>query len=134
MNDRYLVSMIVLFVFVATALAGCDDDDGDDGSHPDGIGNSCSEDADCEIGECYLGPGGGYCTTECENEGATISECPVDTVCKPIQGGQASCLLICGSESSCQDLDDRDDDYCPDGSSCVTVSETDYMACEPDPN
>lgn len=100
--------------------------------HADGIGNYCESDADCETGECYIGPGGGYCTTECANEGS-VDECPEDTVCKPIQGGARRCLLICGSESACDGHDDCDVEHCPDGSSCVNVSNTDHLACEPDP-
>lgn len=115
---------------------GCGDDDareGDPGGHPDGIGNKCDEDADCETDECYIGPGGGYCTTECADEGSE-DQCPLDTVCKPIQGGARRCLLICGSETACDGiLDECFDEYCPSGSSCVSVGNTSRHACEPDP-
>jgi hypothetical protein len=112
------------------AIACGDDHDGSD--HPDGIGNDCEHDDDCETGECYLGPGGGYCTTECDHEGS-VDECPEDTVCKPIQGGARRCLLICGSTSACDGHDDCEAEHCPDGSSCVNVSNTDHLGCEPDP-
>ena len=128
-----LAVLLGMLLTVGFFLVGCGDDSSSD-EHPEGIGNSCVEDADCEIGECYLGPGGGYCTTECENEGATTEECPTDTICKPIQGGPVRCLLICGSESSCDELEDCAEDYCPEGSSCVDISESDLNGCEPDPN
>ncbi|MFB6375785.1 MAG: hypothetical protein ABEN55_22340, partial [Bradymonadaceae bacterium] len=99
---------------------------------PSGVGNACESDEDCETGNCYQGPGGGYCTTECSGEG-NRDECPVDTVCKPIQGGSARCLLVCGSTSACDDTGDCGDAECPSGSSCVTVSNTDRRACEPKP-
>ena len=114
-------------------LPACSDDDagGGGGSHPDGIGNHCDEDGDCETNECYIGPGGGYCTSECTDEGSE-NQCPVDTVCKPIQGGARRCLLICGSDSAC-DFEDCEDQHCPSGSSCVSVGQTTHQACEPSP-
>ncbi len=116
------------------AVACGDDDDDDHQGHlnPEGIGNACDSDDDCDTDDCYLGPGGGYCTTECQDEGST-GQCPFDTVCKPIQGGPSRCLLVCGSESACDGIDRCSDDYCPDGSSCVSVDSTDLRACEPDP-
>jgi hypothetical protein len=108
----------------------CKDDERHE--HPEGIGNYCEQDADCPTDECYLGPGGGYCTSACAVEGDE-SECPEDTVCKPIQGGARRCLLICGSDSACDEHDDCQEDYCPDGSSCVDVGNTEHLACEPDP-
>jgi len=124
----------LLFVLIAIALlslglTACGDDDGGNSS---GVGNVCSEDDDCETGTCYLGPGGGYCTSPCSGEG-TVDACPEDTVCKPIQGGPERCLLVCGSESACND-GNCPDDFCPDGSSCVDIADTDLRACEPDPN
>ena len=74
---------------------------------------------------------GGYCTTECLDEGSE-SQCPLDTVCKPIQGGARRCLLICGSDSAC-DFSDCGTNYCPSGSSCVSVDNTTHQACEPEP-
>lgn len=125
--------MRILFLasclFLGLGFVGCGGGDG----QPDGVGNVCEEDADCMTGNCYLGPGGGYCTTECDNEGATDEECPVDTICKPIQGGPARCLLICGSETSCDGADNCADDFCPDGSGCVNVSDSEFDGCEPDP-
>lgn len=118
-------SFLGLGVLAATVLfAGCNS-----GS---GVGNSCAVDEDCETGTCYLGPGGGYCTSPCSTEG-DISECPEDTVCKPIQGGARRCLLVCGSTSSC-DGTSCAEDFCPSGSSCTSVGNTDLRACEPDPN
>lgn len=120
----------LIAVFACALLAwGCSDDSG----HPQGIGNACAEDADCATGTCYLGPGGGYCTSVCKNEGST-AECPVDTVCKPIQGGARRCLLVCGSDHYCPAGFDCDPSWCPDGSSCVTVSDTTLKGCEPDPS
>lgn len=116
-------------LLLGLAFTGCG---GGSGGQPDGVGNTCAEDADCVTGTCYLGPGGGYCTTECENEGST-EECPVDTICKPIQGGPARCLLVCGSETSCDGDADCADDFCPVGSSCVNVSDSEFDGCEPDP-
>ena len=103
-----------------------------DRTHADGVGNTCEEDDDCETGDCYIGPDGGYCTAPCGGEGET-ADCPADTVCKPIQGGPARCLLVCGSESACDDRGGCDDDECPAGSGCVDVSDTDLRACEPNP-
>jgi hypothetical protein len=99
--------------------------------HSSGVGNACSEDRDCATGTCYVGPGGGYCTSPCSEEG-DVSECPTDTVCKPIQGGDRRCLLVCGSESACDGGECRDD-FCPEGSSCIDVGNTDLRACEPNP-
>ena len=100
--------------------------------HPEGVGNACDEDRDCPTGTCYLGPGGGYCTAPCTDEGST-DQCPIDTVCKPIQGGARRCLLVCGTEHYCPPGVDCYDDWCPLGSSCVTVSHTTLRGCEPDP-
>ncbi len=108
----------------ALALAGCSS------SHD--VGNACEANEDCELGTCYLGPGGGYCTTACDTEGDTAG-CPEDTVCKPIQGGARRCLLVCGSASSC-DGADCEDGHCPEGSSCTSVGNTDLRGCEPNPN
>ena len=130
MPRRPFLSSLLPVFFGFGLAAACADDHG--GSHADGIGNDCSHDDDCETGECYLGPGGGYCTTECSSEGS-VDECPDDTVCKPIQGGARRCLLICGSESACEGHADCELEHCPDGSSCVSVSDTDHLACEPDP-
>lgn len=121
-------ALLLLTTLAVLALASC----GDRRGHPDGIGNYCEVDDDCETGECYLGPGGGYCTAPCASEGDT-ADCPDDTVCKPIQGGARRCLLVCGSESACDDRGDCDDDECPQGSGCVDVSDTDLRACEPNP-
>ena len=125
---------IILFLAAAAVTIGCGDDDGsyDAGrGHADGVGNSCSQDSDCPTDNCYLGPAGGYCTSDCEDEGST-SQCPLDTVCKPIQGGQASCLLVCGSDH-CPAETDCASDWCPAGSNCVSVSDSDTGACEPEP-
>lgn len=129
MSPRTTLVLAFLAPIAVLASPACEDDN--DG-HPDGIGNYCEADDDCSTGECYLGPGGGYCTTECANEGS-VDECPEDTVCKPIQGGARRCLLVCGSESACDTLEDCQDDYCPSGSSCVSVGDTDLRGCEPDP-
>jgi hypothetical protein len=124
-----------LFPYLLAAMAmGCGDSDDryQSGSgNPAGVGNHCDENADCETNECYLGPGGGYCTSPCTTEGDT-TDCPLDTVCKPIQGGPRRCLLICGSASTC-DLADCPDAFCPTGSSCVSISGTTLQGCEPDP-
>lgn len=129
MDSRLLVILILL-------APACSDDRGSNGSgsssgNTDGIGNHCDGDADCETNECYIGPSGGYCTTACSDEGSE-SQCPLDTVCKPIQGGARRCLLICGSDSAC-DVGDCGTDHCPSGSSCVSVSNTTRQACEPEP-
>lgn len=121
---------LCLILSLILGLAACGDDD--DERNSSGVGNVCSVNDDCETGECYVGPGGGYCTALCQNEG-DLDACPEDTVCKPIQGGQASCLLVCGSASAC-DGGQCPDDFCPDGSSCVDISDSDLRACEPDPN
>lgn len=133
-TKQLLCSMIVLTLasFVGLACGDDDNDAADLSGNPAGVGNFCKTDNDCETHECYIGPGGGYCTSACTHEGST-SECPVDTVCKPIQGGPARCLLVCGSESACDRLEGCREDYCPGGSSCVSVSETDLRGCEPDP-
>ncbi len=48
----------LLFVlFLSCAASGCSDDNAKN-NHPNGIGNYCEADEDCETGECYLGPGG----------------------------------------------------------------------------
>ena len=114
------------FVRVALALSwlvmsGCSDDRTGNSL---GVGNACADAEDCATGECYLGPAGGYCTSPCSEEGDQ-SECPLDTVCKPIQGGARRCLLVCGSESACGfGPDECGDDSCPAGSSCVSIAET----------
>ena len=123
--DLFRVSALVL----CGLFLGCGDDDGS--GNPAGVGNHCDDDEDCPTNECYIGPGGGYCTSPCEDEG-DLSACPPDTVCKPIQGGARRCLLICGSESAC-DFDDCALDHCPSGSSCVSVDSTDHRGCEPNP-
>jgi hypothetical protein len=111
-------------------LGGC----GDDGpTHPEGIGNACTENDQCPTNNCYLGPAGGYCTALCFDEGST-AQCPVDTVCKPIQGGATRCLLICGSSHYCPEGFDCDPQWCPEGSSCVDVSNSEFRGCEPNPN
>jgi hypothetical protein len=132
--DAVMNARLLCLALSITVGCGNDDRGGDPGGHPDGIGNRCDEDADCETHECYIGPGGGYCTTECSDEGSE-SQCPLDTVCKPIQGGARRCLLICGSETACDEiLDECFDEYCPSGSSCVSVGNTSRHACEPDPS
>ena len=101
-------------------------------ANPEGVGDACSSDDDCRTGECYVGPDAGYCTTACTMEGST-SECPPDTVCKPIHGDPARCLLVCGSDSACSEDGECPDEACPDGSQCVTVADTSLRACEPNP-
>lgn len=118
-----------------TALSfACGDDDPPPHAtgNPAGVGSACAKNEDCPTNNCYLGPGGGYCTTTCSDEGST-SQCPIDTVCKPIQGGARRCLLICGSKTSCPREGDCPKEFCPGGSSCTSVSGTDAKACEPDP-
>jgi hypothetical protein len=127
----FVVLAALLLAPPALFAPGCGDDDDDDGN-PAGVGNYCERNEDCMTGECYLGPGGGYCTSPCDDEGS-LSQCPEDTLCKPIQGGPRRCLLICGSVSACDGLDRCDDEFCPQGSSCVSVSNTDRKGCEPDP-
>ena len=123
-----LFSLLLLGLAPACGGQGTPDDSDDEGSNPAGVGNICTEDDDCKTGECYQGPGGGYCTTDCNSEGST-AECPEDTVCKPIQGGPARCLIICGSDSVCGDTNQCDQLACPGGSSCVDVSDTNHQAC-----
>lgn len=119
-------------------LAACGSDDPAAGSsgggtdNPAGVGNACAKNEDCATSNCYLGPGGGYCTTTCSDEGST-AQCPVDTVCKPIQGGARRCLLVCGSASACDGRSDCASAFCPSGSSCTSVSNTQARVCEPNP-
>src|SRR5688500_10556665 len=95
---RYLVLGAIAVVL---AIVACGADDNDLGSgNPAGVGLGCARNEDCPTQNCYLGPGGGYCTTNCADEGST-TQCPTDTVCKPIQGGARRCLLICGSGTAC---------------------------------
>jgi hypothetical protein len=122
-------------IAVAVAIVACGDDDnntGTVGGNAAGVGNFCAKNEDCPTNNCYLGPGGGYCTTTCNDEGS-IDQCPVDTVCKPIQGGARRCLLICGSKSTCDNPNGCDTNFCPSGSSCTSVSGTENKACEPNP-
>ena len=93
------LAMGILIAAFSLGFVGCDDDDDDDNGsgHEQGIGNSCDSNDDCPTDNCYLGPAGGYCTSTCQDEGST-EQCPVDTVCKPIQGGARRCLLVCGTE------------------------------------
>src|SRR5687768_1240930 len=107
-----LTRAIVISLVAAFALT-CGGEDDDDRDNPAGIGNRCDDNEDCATKNCYLGPGGGYCTATCMTEGAT-DECPVDTVCKPIQGGARRCLLVCGSGSTCG-KDECEENYCPTG-------------------
>jgi hypothetical protein len=111
---------------VVGLLLACDDED-----NREGVGNHCLRDDDCPTKLCYLGPGGGYCTSPCEVEGDTAA-CPQDTICKPIQGGARRCLLICGSDSTCS-KDGCPTDFCPAGSACTSVSNANAKACEPSP-
>ena len=89
------------------------------GGGPHDVAGACADDDDCAFGECYTASDPGYCTAECENEGST-SECPEDTVCKRIEGGDPRCLLVC-----------EDDGDCPDNSDCNPISESDLKGCEP---
>jgi hypothetical protein len=125
-----LVSALAALLLTVVACGGGDPPAGS--GNPAGVGNYCAKDDDCATGNCYLGPGGGYCTTSCADEGST-SQCPFDTVCKPIQGGARRCLLICGSGSACDGDRECARTFCPSGSSCVNVSKTDHQACEPEP-
>lgn len=121
--------------FIAIVVVACGDDDANNGSatgNAAGVGNYCVKNEDCPTNNCYLGPGGGYCTTTCADEGS-VDQCPIDTVCKPIQGGARRCLLICGSKSTCDAPAGCDTNFCPSGSSCVSVSQTTNKACEPAP-
>lgn len=128
--SKWLRLLPLASALLLVPACGDDDDDGA-GGHPQGVGNHCEHDSDCPTNECYIGPGGGYCTAPCSGEGSTDG-CPADTVCKPIQGGAQRCLLICGSSSTCGETD-CPDEYCPSGSSCVPVSNTSHKGCEPDP-
>lgn len=118
-------------IALATACGGSDSTAGGASGNPSGVGNSCTRNEDCATKNCYLGKGGGYCTTTCSDEGSS-AECPLDTVCKPIQGGARRCLLVCGSASACRETTCAKD-YCPSGSACVSVSQTTAKACEPEP-
>jgi hypothetical protein len=121
----------IVWVSLVTSCGG-DNGTGPGTGNPAGIGNHCTKEEDCPTGQCYLGPGGGYCTSTCATEGDT-AECPADTVCKPIQGGPRRCLLICGSSSTCGETS-CPMSFCPRGSSCVSVSNTSLKACERDPS
>jgi hypothetical protein len=125
--------LVVILPALLLSTACGDDRDGGGTGHELGIGNRCYENADCPTDECYLGPAGGYCTSECQNEGST-DECPVDTVCKPIQGGARRCLLVCGTDYYCPYDEGCAMEWCPEGSSCTNVSNTDLQACEPLPS
>ena len=127
-------SFFVMFVVTAAAIVACGDDDntGTTTGNAAGVGNYCEKNDDCPSKNCYIGPGGGYCTTTCSDEGST-AQCPLDTVCKPIQGGARRCLLICGSKSTCDDPNGCGAEFCPSGSSCTSVSGSSSKACEPDP-
>jgi hypothetical protein len=128
-SPRLGASLLVV-VIVLMASGGC----GDDASpHPEGVGNACTKNDDCPTNNCYLGPAGGYCTATCKDEGST-AQCPVDTVCKPIQGGARRCLLVCGSEYYCPKGATCGDDWCPAGSSCTDVSHSSLKGCEPNPS
>lgn len=89
--------------------AGCADD----------VAGTCDSDSDCSTDLCYTQSDPGYCTSECEDEGSR-NQCPDDTVCKRVEGGDPLCILICDS-----------DDDCPDNSDCNQVSDADVKACEP---
>jgi hypothetical protein len=136
MNRTNLAGGLTVLL-VSVAFFACGDDDEPSGPvvplNEAGVGNACTKNEDCPTNNCYLGPGGGYCTTTCSNEGST-SQCPLDTVCKPIQGGARRCLLICGSASTCRDTTAPCvAEFCPRGSSCISVSNSSEKACEPDP-
>ncbi|MFZ5896698.1 MAG: hypothetical protein ACOY0T_36920 [Myxococcota bacterium] len=127
-----LFRSLILCLLPFALAAGCGGDDDQRNGNPSGVGNHCARDSDCPTGTCYLGPGGGYCTSPCSDEGS-VSQCPLDTICKPIQGGPARCLLICGSDTSCADATSCRTEYCPSGSSCVSVSNNTLKGCEPNP-
>jgi hypothetical protein len=87
---------------------------------PADIGSPCRDDSDCVFGECYTGSEPGYCTASCEDEGST-EPCPEGTVCKKIEGGPASCLLLC-----------EEDRECPPNAQCNSVPGSGGLqGCEP---
>lgn len=86
---------------------------------PRDVAGSCFYDEDCATGTCYTESEPGYCTAVCETEGST-SECPADTVCKRIEGGDPRCILVC-----------EDDEDCPTNSDCNNVPDADVNGCEP---
>ncbi len=57
MNGRWIAVSVVFL-----AMSACGDDDDDGGGYaggtgnPSGVGNHCDNDADCQTGDCYLGP------------------------------------------------------------------------------
>jgi len=69
------------------------------GDVDDTIGNSCSDDRDCD--DVCLGPSGdfpgGFCSLRCIDDG----DCPGDTYCVTSEGG--TCLFIC-PDFRCSDL------------------------------
>ena len=121
---------ITIAVFTLLIVNACGDDEP---LHPEGIGNACTKNADCPTNNCYIGPAGGYCTATCQDEGNT-AQCPVDTVCKPIQGGARRCLLVCGSKHYCPEGVQCEGEWCPAGSSCTDISNSTLKGCEPKPS
>ena len=99
-----------LFCAAALSLAACGGDD---------TSGACDSDGDCDTGTCYTKTEPGYCTAPCDAEGNT-AECPAGTVCKPIEGGNLFCILVCEEEADC-----------PENSDCNPVSDTDLRGCEP---
>jgi hypothetical protein len=104
------MNKLALLVLFALSACRCGTD----------VAAPCDSDDDCATGLCFTNTEPGYCTADCVTEGAT-TECPADTVCKRIEGGDPQCILICD-----------DDNQCPTNSECNDVPSSDGLrGCEP---
>lgn len=64
-----------------------------------GVGAACSSNAQCNSGTCLTGFPGGYCTSPC---GTQFQTCEPGSECYAIDGGSASCLLLCQNNDDCR--------------------------------
>ena len=64
-----------------------------------GVGAQCTSNAQCNSGTCLTSFPGGYCTSPC---GTQFQTCEPGSECYAIDGGSASCLLLCQSGDDCR--------------------------------
>ncbi len=64
-----------------------------------GVGASCTKNEDCNSGTCLTSFPGGYCTSPC---GTQFQGCEPGSECYAIDGGSASCLLLCQTGDDCR--------------------------------
>jgi hypothetical protein len=80
-----------------------------------GAGYKCSENGNCDSGECLKNDTGGYCLTACTGTG----ECPFPSSCQPYDN-KYRCYLRCFHDKNC-----------PSGFTCKTGPQTTVKICLP---